>query len=92
MLPVLIHPRTNLTTPALAALLHTSQSTLGSIINQLVPIQARAGQPNPDGNDRGSSTAPLLPVHDQTNTAPANKYHAASPTRSSSAPAGAAWW
>jgi hypothetical protein len=48
---VLIHLRTNLTTRALAALFHTSQSAVDQIIHHLMPILARTLQPNPDGHD-----------------------------------------
>ncbi|MGH3562945.1 MAG: helix-turn-helix domain-containing protein [Mycobacterium sp.] len=39
---VLVHLRTNLTTRALAALFHTSQSAVDRIIHRLVPALARA--------------------------------------------------
>jgi hypothetical protein len=74
VLPVLIHPRTNLTTRALAALFHTSQS-VDRIVHHLVPVLARALRPAPD-----TSTHPwiiddtLIPVHDQSITAISNNY------------------
>jgi Helix-turn-helix of DDE superfamily endonuclease len=47
VLLVLIHLRTNLTTRALAALFHTSQSTLDRTIHHLVPVLADAFAPRP---------------------------------------------
>ena len=48
VLLVLIHLRTNLTTRALAALFHTSQSTVDRILHHLVPVLGRALRPAPD--------------------------------------------
>jgi Helix-turn-helix of DDE superfamily endonuclease len=48
VLLVLIHLRTNLTTRALAALFHTSQSTVDRTIHHLVPVLADALGPGPD--------------------------------------------
>lgn len=75
VLLVLIHLRTNLTTRALAALFHTSQSTVDRIIHHLVPVLAKALRPAPytsahpwiiDGT--------LIPVHDQSITAISKNY------------------
>ena len=72
---MLIHLRTNLTTRALAALFHTSQSTVDRIIHHLVPVLAKALRPAPD-----ASTPPwiidgtLIPVHDQSITAISKNY------------------
>ena len=48
VLLVLIHLRTNLTTQALAALFHTSQSAVDPILHHLVPVSAQTLQPDPD--------------------------------------------
>jgi hypothetical protein len=75
LLLVLIHLRTNLTTPALAARFHTSQSAVDRIIHHLVPLLAQALQPNPAGDTRVSiiDSTPI-PVHDQTITAISKNY------------------
>lgn len=75
VLLVLIQLRTNPTTPALAALFHTSQSSVDRIIHHLVPVLARALRPAPD-----NTTQPwiidgtLIPVHDQSITAITKNY------------------
>jgi hypothetical protein len=70
-----IHPRTNLTTRALATLFHTSPSTVDRIIDHLVPILARALQPNPDGHDRPWIVdRTLIPVRDQSISAISKNY------------------
>jgi hypothetical protein len=47
ILLVRIHPHTNLTTRAMAALFGTSQSTVDRVIHHLVPALAQALQPYP---------------------------------------------
>jgi hypothetical protein len=75
MLLVLIHVRTNLTTRALAALFHTSQSTVDRIIHHLVPILADVLQPAPDDCDHSwIIDGTLIPVHDQSITAISKNY------------------
>jgi hypothetical protein len=70
-----IDPRTNLTTRALATLFHTSPSTVDRIIDHLVPILARALQPNPDGHDRPWIVdRTLIPVRDQSISAISKNY------------------
>ncbi|ORC03654.1 hypothetical protein B1T48_22885 [Mycobacterium persicum] len=75
VLLVLTHLRTNLTTRALAALFHTSQSTVDRTIHHLVPVLANALRPAPN-----TSTHPriidgtLIPVHDQSITAISKNY------------------
>lgn len=75
VLLVLTHLRTNLTTPALAALFHTSQSSVDPIIHHLVPVLAEVLRPVPD-----ASTHPwiidgtLIPVHDQSITGISKNY------------------
>jgi Helix-turn-helix of DDE superfamily endonuclease/DDE superfamily endonuclease len=75
VLPVLTHLRTNLTTRALAALFHPSQSGVDRIIHHLVPVLAEVLPPAPD-----ASTHPwiidgtLIPVHDQSITAISKNY------------------
>jgi Helix-turn-helix of DDE superfamily endonuclease len=72
---VLVRLRTNLTTRALAALFHTSQSTVDRIIHHLVPVLARSLRPNPDQHRRPwIIDGTLIPVHDQTITAVSNNY------------------
>jgi Helix-turn-helix of DDE superfamily endonuclease len=76
VLLVLIHLRTALTTRALAALFHTSQSTADRTIHHLVPVLADALGPAPDD----TSTHPwiidgtLIPVHDQSMSAISKNY------------------
>jgi hypothetical protein len=53
VLVVLIHLGTDLTTRALAALCHTSQSTLDRIIHHLAPVLARALRPAADNRNSG---------------------------------------
>jgi len=50
VLLVLIHPRTNPTTRALAAPFHTSQSAVDRIIHHLIPPLAESLTPDPDGH------------------------------------------
>lgn len=76
VLLVLIHLRTNLTTRALAALFHTSQSTVDRIIHHLVPVLAGVLHPSPD-NDSAHPwiiDGTLIPVHDQAITAISKNY------------------
>ena len=66
---VLIHLRTNLTTGALAALFHISQSTVDRILHHV------ALQPAPVSADAVLIIdATLIPVHDQTIIAISNNY------------------
>jgi hypothetical protein len=59
LLLVLIHLRTNLTTRALAALFHTSQSSVDRIIHDLYQRWlASCGPPRTTPTIRGSLTAP----------------------------------
>jgi hypothetical protein len=75
VLLVLIHLRTNLTTRALAALFHTSQSAVDRIIHHLVPVLARALRPAPDNsNHPWIIDGTLIPVHDQSITAISKNY------------------
>ncbi|GAB4983991.1 hypothetical protein MAHJHV61_18240 [Mycobacterium avium subsp. hominissuis] len=75
VLLVLIHLRTNLTTRALAALFHTSQSTVDRVIHHLVPVLAQALQPNPAaGTGPWIIDGTLIPVHDQSITAISKNY------------------
>ncbi|OOK65426.1 DDE superendonuclease family protein [Mycobacterium kansasii] len=67
MLLVLIHLRTNLTTRALAALFHTSQSTVDRVLHHLVPVLAGSLRPEPDnGHHPWIIDGTLLPIHDQS--------------------------
>lgn len=70
LLLVLIHPRINLTTRALAALFATSQSTVDRVLHHLVPILANALEhdtnKSPDRPWIIDDT--LIPVHDQSIT------------------------
>lgn len=73
---LLIQLRTNLPTRALAALFHTSQSTVDRIIHHLVPVLAGVLRPSPD-NDSAHPwiiDGTLIPVHDQANTAISKNY------------------
>lgn len=75
VLLVLVHLRTNLTTRALAALFGTSQSAVDRVIHHLVPLLAATLRPHP--NPHGAPwiiDGTLIPVHDQTITAPAKNY------------------
>jgi DDE superfamily endonuclease/Helix-turn-helix of DDE superfamily endonuclease len=76
MLLVLVHLRTNLTARALAVLLATSQSATDQIIAHLVPILATALRPQPaaHGNTPWTIDATLIPVPDQSITAPSKNY------------------
>ena len=75
VLLVLVQVRTNLTTRALAALFHTSQSTVDRVIHHLVPVLARALPPTPDNsNHRWIIDGTLIPVHDQSITAISKNY------------------
>jgi hypothetical protein len=75
VLLALIGLRTNLTTRALAALFHTSQSTVDRIIHHLVPILADVLQPAPDDCDHSwIIDGTLIPVHDQSITAISKNY------------------
>jgi len=75
VLLVQIHLRTNLTTRALAALFHDSQSTVDRTTHHLVPVLADALRPAPD-----DTTHPwiidgtLIPVHDQSISAISKNY------------------
>jgi hypothetical protein len=70
VLLVLIHLRTNLTTRALAALFHTSQSTVHRIIGHLVPVLAQPLQPDLTRNAGAwIIDGTLIPVHHQSITA-----------------------
>jgi hypothetical protein len=72
---VLIHLRTNLTTRALAALFHTSQSAVDRTIHHLVPVLAHALRPAPDtSNHPWIIDGTLIPVHDQSITAISKNY------------------
>jgi hypothetical protein len=75
LLLMLIHLRTNLTTPGLAAPFATSQSTLDPIIHHPVPVLGH--KPRPDPSARGGTSiidATLIPVHDQSITAISKNY------------------
>lgn len=76
VLLVLIHLRTNLTTRALAALFHTSQSTVDRIIHHLVPVLAGVLRPSPDNHSAHPwiIDGTLIPVHDQAITAISKNY------------------
>jgi DDE superfamily endonuclease/Helix-turn-helix of DDE superfamily endonuclease len=75
VLLVLIHLRTNLTTRALAALFHTSQSTVDRIIHHLAPVLARVLRPAPDTSTHAwIIDGTLIPVHDQSITASSKNY------------------
>ncbi|MDM3929832.1 transposase family protein [Mycobacterium intracellulare] len=75
VLLVLIHLRTNLTTRALAALFHTSQSTVDRVIHHLVPVLAGALRPAPDDSAHPwIIDGTLIPVHDQSITAISKNY------------------
>jgi len=75
VLLVLIHLRTNLTTRALAALFHTSQSTIDRVLHHLVPALAAALRPIHDTSDHPwIIDDTLIPVHDQPITAISNNY------------------
>ncbi|MGH3847572.1 MAG: helix-turn-helix domain-containing protein [Pseudonocardiaceae bacterium] len=94
VLLVLIQRRTNLTTRALAALFHTSQSTVDRIIHHLVPVLAHSLQPAPDNSSHPwiiddtliRSARPIDHRHQQE--LPPQRQH----RRSSSALTAAAWW
>lgn len=82
VLLVLIHLRTNLTTRALAALFHTSQPTVDPIIHHLVPVLARAPQPDPTGHAGvWIIDGTLIPVHDQSITAVSKNYRRSANTQ-----------
>jgi hypothetical protein len=75
VLLVLIHLRANLTTRALAALFHISQSAVDRIIHHLVPVLARALRPTLDtSNHPWIIDATLIPVHDQSINAISKNY------------------
>ena len=75
VLLVLIHLRTNPTTRALGALFATSQSARDRVIHHLVPVLARALQPDPDGHTGvWIIDGTLIPVHDQAITAVSKNY------------------
>lgn len=75
VLLVLIHLRTNLTTRALAAVFHTSQSAADRIIHHLVPVLARALRAAPhDSSHLWIIDGTLIPVHDQSITAISKNY------------------
>jgi hypothetical protein len=75
VLLVLIHLRTNLTTRSLAVLFATSQSAVDRTIRHLVPLLARRLRPVAGGHDGPwIIDGTLIPVHDQTITAPAKNY------------------
>jgi hypothetical protein len=77
LLLVLIHLRTNLTTRALAALFDTSQSAVDRIIHHLDPVLADTLTPDSRADRDGGVwiiDGTLIPVHDQTITAPSKNY------------------
>jgi hypothetical protein len=75
VLLVLTHVRTNLTTRALAALFGISQSAVDRIIHHLVPTLAGTLRPEPANHDEPwIIDGTLIPVHDQTITAPSKNY------------------
>jgi len=76
VLLVLIHLRTDLTTRALAALFHTSQSTVDRVIHHLVPVLAEALRPTADHDSAHPwiIDGTLIPVHDQSITAISKNY------------------
>jgi hypothetical protein len=75
VLLVLIHLRTNLTTRALAALFHTSQSAVDPILHHLVPVLAQTLRPGPDATDGPwIIDGTLIPMHDQSITAISKNY------------------
>ena len=75
VLLVLIHLRTNLTTRALAALFHTSQSAVDRILHHLVPVLAQTLQPDPDATGGPwIIDGTLIPAHDQSITAISKNY------------------
>lgn len=75
VLLALVHLRTNLTTRALAALFHTSQSTVDRVLHHLVPVLADALRPTPDNsNHPWIIDGTLIPVHDQSITAISKNY------------------
>ena len=70
-----IHPRTNLTTRALAALFGTSQSVVDRVLHHLMPVLAHTPAPSPDdGQHRWIIDGTLIPVHDQSITAISKNY------------------
>ena len=76
ILLVLVHLHTNLTTLALAVLFTTSKSTVDRISGHLVPIPATALRPEPAAhhNMPWIIDGTLIPVHDQSITAPSKNY------------------
>lgn len=75
VLLVLIHPRTNRTPQALAALFHTSQSAVDRILHHLAPVLAQTLRPDPDATDGPWITdGTLISVQDQSITAISNDY------------------
>jgi hypothetical protein len=75
VLLVLIPLGTNLTTRALAALFHTSQSALDPTVHHLVPVLARALLPAPHNTTHPPIIdATLTPAHDQSITAISTNY------------------
>ena len=82
LLLVLIHLPTNPTTRALAALFHTSQSTLDRVIHHLLPVPADVVRPAPDDTNTHPwiIDATPIPVHDQSISATSKNYRRSSNT------------
>ena len=79
---MLIHLRTNVTTRSLAALFGTSQSAVDRIVHHLVPILAHALRRDSTGHSGPwIIDGTLIPVHDQTITAPAKNYRRSTNTQ-----------
>jgi hypothetical protein len=75
VLLVVVHLRTTLTTRALAALFGISQSALDRIIHHLVPVLAHSLTRIPDEHHGPwIINGTLIPVHDQSITAPAKNH------------------
>ena len=75
VLLVLIHLRTNLTTRALAALFHTSQSTVDRTIHHMVPVLADALRPTQNNSSHPwIIDGALIPVLDPSITAISKNY------------------
>jgi Helix-turn-helix of DDE superfamily endonuclease/DDE superfamily endonuclease len=75
VLLVLIHLRANLTTRALAALFGTSQSTVDRVLHHLIALLAQALRPESiDHSGPWIIDGTLIPVHDQSITAPSKNY------------------
>ena len=76
LLLVLIHLPTNLTTRALAALFHTSPSTLDRVIHHLLPAPADLSRPVPDDTNTHPWIIDATPIaaHDQSISATTKNY------------------